>query len=258
MSERCVIAGRALEVARIGRSDAGPTLVFLHEGLGSVSAWRDFPAAVARATSCPALVYSRAGYGRSDPVALPRPLTYMHDEAREVLPELLDATGVDDAVLIGHSDGGSIALMYAASSHGRARVRGLVLEAPHVFCEDRSVEAIARARDEYLHGGLRERLARHHADVDVAFWGWNRAWLDPDFREWNIESFLPEVRAPALVIQSDDDPYGTLRQVDAIEARSGGPVERLVLDRCGHSPHRDRPDEVLAAVARFVRTLSAT
>jgi pimeloyl-ACP methyl ester carboxylesterase len=250
-----VVGGHRLEVAWHGPPPAAaPTLVFLHEGLGSVSAWRDFPARVASATGLGALVYSRLGYGASDPVTLPRPLTYMHDEALAVLPQVLDVAGIRDCVLFGHSDGGSIALVFAASGLPQSeRVLSLVLEAPHVFVEDISVKSIAAARVAYETGDLRSRLARHHgANVEGAFRGWNDAWLDPAFRRWNIEEYLSRVRVPSLVIQGEDDAYGTLAQVDAIARGSAGPVTRLVLPRCGHAPHRDRPEEVVAAVAGFV------
>lgn len=244
-----IARGHRLEAVWHGAApDAAPTLVFLHEGLGSVSTWRDVPAELAARSGCGALVYSRIGYGASEPVSVPRPLTYMHDEA-ELLPDVLDAAGVRDAILVGHSDGGSIAILHAGSS--RSRVRGLVLEAPHVFVEDLSVASIAAARDEYLHGDLRARLARHHRDVDGAFWGWNRAWLDPGFRSWNIEDALPGIDVPILCIQGADDPYGTLAQIDAIERRAGGPTERVILADCGHAPHRDQREATLEAIVRF-------
>jgi pimeloyl-ACP methyl ester carboxylesterase len=251
-------AGHRLEWAWHGPPpDEAPTLVFLHEGLGSVSAWRDFPALVARDTGIGALVYSRWGYGQSDPVTLPRPMTYMNDEALVALPEILEATGIRSCVLVGHSDGGSIALVFAGSGLPQASlVRGLVLEAPHVFVEDVSVESIARADVAYRTGDLRARLERHHGtNVDGAFRGWNDAWLDPRFRAWNIEGYLPGIRVPSLVVQGQDDPYGTLAQVDAIERGSGAPVSRLVLPKCGHAPHRDRPDEVRAAIVSFVQSV---
>lgn len=229
-----------------------PTLVFLHEGLGSVSTWRDFPQTLADATGLGALVYSRRGYGDSESVRLPRPSTYMHDEAA-LLPAVLDAHGVRDTILFGHSDGASIALLHAATRD--PRVRALILEAPHVFVEPRAIEAITGAREAYLGGDLRERLARHHTEVEVAFWGWNGAWLSPGFRSWNIEGCLPRVRAPILVIQSVDDPYGTIVQVEAIERQSGGPVQRCLLEDCGHSPHRDQPERTIAAVTTFLRAL---
>jgi pimeloyl-ACP methyl ester carboxylesterase len=243
---------RLVPAAAAGR----PTLVFLHEGLGSMSLWRDFPDAVAAATGCAALVYSRAGYGRSSPVPLPRPLTYMHDEGLEVLPRLLDAAGLDDVILVGHSDGASIALVHAGGADAGGRVRALVLEAPHVFCEELSVASIRQARDAFETGDLRARLARHHGEnVDVAFWGWNRAWLHPDFTRWNIEAFLPAIRAPALVVQGQDDEYGTAAQVRAVEAGSGGPVQVVMLDACGHAPHRDQKERTLAAVSAFLTPL---
>ena len=230
-----------------------PTLVFLHEGLGCVAAWRDFPALLAAETGCGAFVYSRAGYGGSDPVALPRPLDYMEREAA-LLPEILDVAGVRDAILVGHSDGASIAILHGASDTASPRVRRLILEAPHVFVEDIGVKSIEEARDAWKNTDLKIKLTKlHGANVDVAFQGWNRAWLDPAFRAWNIEAALPRLRAPVLVIQGAEDPYGTLRQVEAIEAGSAAPVTRCLLTPCGHSPHKDRPAETLAAMAAFVR-----
>lgn len=244
-------AGHRLEVDRI--DGAPPTLVFLHEGLGCVSRWRDFPRAVAAATGRAALVYSRRGYGLSEPVPQPRPLTFMHDEARRVLPDLLATAGVDDAVLVGHSDGASIALIYAGEN-GRG-VRGVVAMAPHVFVEEVCVRSIAAIRAEYAAEGsdVRGKLARHHADVDGAFYGWADAWLDPGFRGWDLTGFLPGVRAPVLVIEGADDEYGTVAQVDAVCRGVSGPAERRVLPGCGHVPQRDRPEETLAAVVGFVR-----
>ena len=253
-----ILAGdERLELRAFGPSPAqAPTLVFLHEGLGCVATWRDFPAQLAEATGCGALVYSRKGYGNSQPVSLPRPIDYMQDEGLISLPALLAATQVKDAILIGHSDGGSIALVYAGSHRETPRLRGLVLEAPHVFCEEISVRSIEKARQNYREGDLRERLRRHHRDnVDCAFWGWNDAWLDPRFRDWNIESFLPKIRAPILVLQGQDDPYGTSRQVEAIAQGSGGRVETRMLRDCGHTPHRERPQETLTAMTDFVRDL---
>lgn len=229
-------------------------LVFLHEGLGSVSQWRDFPRAVAAATGCPAFVYSRWGYGQSDRADLPRPLSFMHDEARGALPEILDIMGIGEAILIGHSDGASIALIYAGENG--ARLRGLVLEAPHVFVENECISSIAERRVEWGNTELREKLARHHADVDSAFYGWADAWLHPDFRKWDLTSFLPGVRVPVLVIQGEDDDYGTTAQVDAVCTRVSGPAERVLLSDCGHSPHRDKPEETLAAMAGFIRRIT--
>ncbi len=229
-----------------------PTIVFLHEGLGCVSMWRDFPLKVAEATRCGALVYSRAGYGNSDPVALPRPVSFMHTEALVTLPEVLKAAGVRDAILFGHSDGGSIALIYAGSERVDVRLRGLVLEAPHVFVEDIGIESIAKAAVNYEKGDLRTKLERHHgANVECAFWGWNKVWLDPSFRSWNIEEYLPQVRVPVLLIQGEQDEYGTLRQVEAIKGACAGPVHTLILPNCGHSPHRDQQERTLQAIVDF-------
>jgi pimeloyl-ACP methyl ester carboxylesterase len=229
-----------------------PTLVFLHEGLGSARQWRDFPRKLAAATGCGLLVYSRRGYGGSDPVPLPRPLTYMHEEGERELPALLGDTSITDAILFGHSDGASIALVAAGS--GRApSVRGLILEAPHVFCEELSVRSIAAARDAYERGDLRDKLRRWHGDnVDVAFWGWNRAWLDPGFAAWSIESYLPCVGVPVLQLQGRDDPYGTEAQLRSIERGASGPVTTLLLDHCGHAPHKDQPAAVLKAATDFI------
>jgi pimeloyl-ACP methyl ester carboxylesterase len=234
-----------------------PTIVFLHEGLGSVSTWRDFPDALAAAAGCGALVYSRASYGRSDPVPLPRPVRFMHDEA-EVLLEVLEAAEVREPILLGHSDGASIALIAAGS--GRVTgLRGLVLEAPHVFAEPCGLESIAKIADVYRATNLRERLARHHgANTDVAFWGWNRVWLDPDFRAWNIEDVLPGVTVPALVVQGEDDEYGSWAHVESIRRRSSGPVETLLVPRCGHAPHAEQRDRVLQATTAFIRSVLGT
>jgi pimeloyl-ACP methyl ester carboxylesterase len=251
------VEGQRLEVRFVPAAAPGrPTLVFLHEGLGCVALWRDFPDALAAATGSGALVYSRAGYGRSSPVPLPRPLTYMHDEALRVLPRLLDRAGLGEVVLVGHSDGASIALVHAGGAEGRERVRGLALEAPHVFCEDLSVRSIEEARRAYESGDLRARLARHHGEnVDVAFWGWNRAWLDPGFRRWNLEEYLPAIRVPVLVLQGREDPYGTAAQYKAIQAKCGAPTRVEVLDDCGHAPHKDRREATLAAMTGFVLSL---
>jgi pimeloyl-ACP methyl ester carboxylesterase len=246
--------GHRLEYQRIAGDADRPTLVLLHEGLGSVALWRDFPAALAKATSAPLVVYSRYGYGRSDALSAPRAPRYMHDEALVVLPELRQALGLEDVVLVGHSDGASIALIHAGS--GRWPVRALVLEAPHVFVEDVSVASIAAARDAYAATDLRQRLARYHADVDSAFRGWNDAWLDPAFRDWNIEEHLPGVRCPVLAIQGEGDEYGTLAQIAAIERGVTGRFEKTVLSGCKHSPHRDQEQAVLRAMAAFVAGVS--
>jgi pimeloyl-ACP methyl ester carboxylesterase len=248
------VAGGAIDYVILpgSRDDAGPPLVFLHEGLGSIELWRGFPRAVAEATGRRALVYSRHGHGRSATVAgRSRSPAYMHDEALTVLPELLDRLVIERPLLVGHSDGASIALIYTGA--GRGPVSGLVLLAPHVFVEDRSVEGIEAARVSYLTTDLPARMARYHDDADVTFWGWNDVWLSPEFRSWNIEAHLPGVRCPVLLVQGEDDEYGTLAQLDAIERQvARGRVERLVLPECRHAPHLDRPTETTAAVVAFV------
>jgi pimeloyl-ACP methyl ester carboxylesterase len=249
-----VVDGVRLEAAWWGPR-RGPTLVLLHEGLGSVSLWRDWPARLAAATGLGVFAYSRAGHGGSDPVVLPRPLDYMEVEARAV-PAVLDAAGIDDAILVGHSDGASIAIAYAGGA-GQGRVRGLVLLAPHVFVEASGVDAIADARVAYQQGDLRERLARHHGDnVDDVFRGWSDAWLAPGFRAFNLERYLSAIGVPTVVVQGDADPYGTLAQVDAI-ARAVPGARRVVLTGGGHAPHRDHADETTAAVVALVDEVGA-
>jgi pimeloyl-ACP methyl ester carboxylesterase len=245
-----------IEYAWIDRERRGaPLIVFLHEGLGSVSAWRDFPAQLCSAGGFRGLVYSRRGYGRSTPrLAHERwSPSYMHEEARELLPALLEALAIDGEAeppwLLGHSDGGSIALIHAATFPDR--VRGLVVLAPHIFVEDLSIASIEAARGAYRTTNLRERLARHHADPDSAFWGWNDVWLDPEFRAWNIESFLPGIRCPLLAVQGRDDEYGTLAQLEGI-GRAVPEATILTLDGCGHAVHRDQPERLTSAVVGFV------
>lgn len=247
------IDGTRLECRRAGSApDEAPTIVFLHEGLGSVSTWRDFPDALAAATGCGAFVYSRAGYGGSDSVALPRPMRFMHDEAA-VLAKVVETAGLRDVILLGHSDGASIALI-AAGRRSVPGLRALVLEAPHVFAEPRGLESIARIAETYRTTNLRARLERHHgANVDVAFWGWNGVWLDPDFRAWNIEEFLPGIQVPVLVVQGEDDEYGSWAHVEAIERQSGAPIQTLAVPDCGHAPHVEQRDVVLRTMADFVR-----
>lgn len=245
-----------LEYHRVGiAGPAAPLLVFLHEGLGSASMWKDFPARLCDAGGWRGLVYSRTGYGRSTP----RPHgerwrpDYMHEQAREVLPQLLAAAGIDAAAdppwLFGHSDGASIALIYAAE-YPQA-LAGLVVLAPHIFVEDLSVHSITQAKYAYRDTDLRSRLARHHADVDSAFWGWNDIWLDPAFRHWNIEGLLASIRVPVLAIQGHNDEYGTMAQVDGLAA-AVAQAEVLRLDDCAHSPHRDRPEAVIQATIDFI------
>jgi pimeloyl-ACP methyl ester carboxylesterase len=249
----CNVQGHSLEVLRISAQVANaPELVFLHEGLGSVSHWKDFPARVAAATECGVTVYSRYGSGNSDLLREARAVSYMHDEALVALPELLSQLGIDNPILVGHSDGASIALIYAGS---HVRVRGLVVLAPHVFVEDLSVASIAEAKLKFETTSLRDKLGRHHRDAGRTFWGWNDIWLDPQFRRWNIEEYLPPITCPILAVQGLDDEYGTMAQVEAIRRQSGGPVEVLALAECRHSPQRFQPEATLAAIAKFVRDL---
>jgi pimeloyl-ACP methyl ester carboxylesterase len=244
------IHGHRLEYEVIAASDPqAPSLVFLHEGLGSLALWKDFPAKVAAATGGRTLVYSRYGYGWSDPLAQPRRVDYMHDEAL-VLPELLNALDIVDPVLIGHSDGASIALLHAGGT--RRPVRGLVLMAPHVFVEAMTIRSIAEAKQVFATSDLAARMARYHRDPENVFRGWNDIWLLPAFRDWNIEATLAAVRCPVLLIQGADDEYGSLAQLDAIARGIAGPVERLVLDACRHSPQRDQEAATLQAIVRFV------
>ncbi|HKV80498.1 MAG TPA: alpha/beta hydrolase [Candidatus Sulfotelmatobacter sp.] len=247
------VCGHRLEVVRIrgGRDDA-PELVFLHEGLGSVSHWKEFPVRVAEATGCPVTAYSRYGSGNSDLLIEPRGVRYMHEEALQSLPDLLSQLEIENPILVGHSDGGSIAIIHAGAHD---RVRGLVLLAPHVFVEDVSVASIAEAKVAFETTNLAEKLGRHHRDAARTFWGWNDIWLHPDFRSWNIEEYLPRVACPVLVIQGLEDQYGTMAQVEAIRRQSGGPVEVLALEDCQHSAHRDQGEKVLEAIAVFVRRI---
>jgi len=238
------------------REPDAPILMFLHEGLGCVALWRDFPDRVALATGCGAFIYSRAGYGQSTPVPLPRPVRYMHDEGLDVLPRLLAKLNFHKVILIGHSDGGSIAIIHAGSGHAD-RVAGVATLAAHVFNEEVCVASIRQAKVNYETTDLRAKLARLHGDnVDCAFWGWNGAWLHPEFWHWNLEEYLPGIKVPMLVIQGRDDEYGTHRQYDAIMAQVGGPAELVVLDKCGHSPHRDQGEATLQAISDFVRRVA--
>jgi pimeloyl-ACP methyl ester carboxylesterase len=234
-------------------ADSAPTLVYLHEGLGSASMWRGFPRRLSDATGYGALVYSRRGYGSSPPAELPRPIGYMHDEA-DVLAEVMREHNVCEAVVVGHSDGASIALIYAGRN-ASGPLRALILEAPHVFVETLSVESIAAMKRAWETTDLRGRLGRYHRDVDNAFRGWNDVWLDPGFRDWNIEHLLGEIEVPMLLIQGSDDEYGTWKQVEAIERQVRGPVETLLVPGARHAPHRDQPEVVLRKMATFVKTL---
>jgi pimeloyl-ACP methyl ester carboxylesterase len=242
------IAGCELDVLLLPQTrSGGPTLVLLHEGLGSVGLWRDVPRRLHEQTGCAVMTYSRRGNGFSSALDRPRQPRYMHDEALDVLPALLERMHVERPLLVGHSDGGSIALIYAGAFPDR--VAGLVLLAPHVFVEEISVRSIAAIGISYREdAGLRERLARHHRDVDRTFYGWHDVWLSSEFRDWNIEEYLPRIGAPVIMIQGRHDEYGTMVQLDAIERGVRGVCDRIELDRCGHSPQRDRPDAVESAI----------
>jgi pimeloyl-ACP methyl ester carboxylesterase len=245
-----------LEYRMIGpRPDQAPAIVMLHEGLGSVGLWNDFPDKLQQATGLGVFVYSRTGYGQSSPFALPRPLTYMHDEARDVLPALLDAIGFTRGLLLGHSDGASIAAIYA-STHQDHRLGGLILIAPHFFTEDMGISAIAEARKAYETGDLRARLSRWHANVDSAFLGWNGAWLDPQFRKWDITEQLAYIRVPMLIVQGEGDQYGTVKQIEAAQQDCYCPVEVALLRGAKHNPQREAPETTLAVISEFVTRVS--
>jgi pimeloyl-ACP methyl ester carboxylesterase len=226
------------------------TIVMLHEGLGSIAMWKDFPQRIAEATGCGVLVYSRYGHGKSAGLAEKRPVDFMHQEAKVVLPDLLRQLEIERPILLGHSDGASIALIYAGT--WPEHVRGLVLEAPHVFVEEFGLRSTRAIREIYESTELREKLARYHDHVDEMFRGWNDIWLDPQFRSWNIEEYLSSITCPTLVIQGENDEYGTLAHVEAIQRRVPG-AQALILPRCGHSPHRDQPEITLDAICRFFR-----
>jgi pimeloyl-ACP methyl ester carboxylesterase len=234
-----------------GTPSERPAIVLLHEGLGSVGLWRSFPERLAAQTGHCVFAYSRAGYGGSDPVELPRPLDYMQREAIDVLPGVLDAIGFKSGILLGHSDGASIAAIHAGGVRD-PRVRGIGLIAPHFFTEPEGLAAIAEAREQYEKGDLRGRLARRHADVDNAFRGWSDAWLDPGFKSWNIEEFIGAIRSPILAIQGRDDQYGTLRHMEALAKGAKVRFRIEILDNCRHSPHLEQPDLTLKIVTDFL------
>ncbi len=245
-----VVEGRRIETAELtGDRDRAP-LVLLHEGLGSVGLWRGFPAALAAATGRRVIAYSRHGHGRSQRPPRPRTPAFFHTEALDVLPALLTRLEIAAPILVGHSDGASIAVIHAAHHS----VAGIALLAPHVFVEPLTVTAIEQTREAFAGGDLRGRMARHHDDPDAAFWGWCDVWLDPAFRAWSLDAEAAALTAPVLLIQGADDPYGTIEQIDRIEAVARGPVTRLVLPG-GHSPHLEHPDAVVAAITAFTRAL---
>jgi pimeloyl-ACP methyl ester carboxylesterase len=248
------IGNATLEYRVAGNPAAPPAIVMLHEGLGSAALWGDFPDKLAAVTGATVFAYSRAGYGASSTVALPRPLTYMHDEAKNALPPLLDAIGFRRGLLLGHSDGASIAAIYAGSVQDH-RVRGLVLIAPHFVVEDVSIAAIGAAKTAYEQGDLKIRLARWHKHVDAAFYGWNGAWLDPGFRTWDITDALAYIRVPVQIVQGENDQYGTVRQVEIAREECYCPVEVAMIAGAGHTPQREQPQATLAAIAGFANRI---
>ena len=244
-----------LEYRMIGPSpESAPTIVMLHEGLGSAGLWGDFPEKLQAATGVGVFVYSRAGYGNSTPVKLPRPLDYMHVEALEVLPKVLDAIGFRRGLLVGHSDGASIAAIYTGGVQDH-RIRALSLIAPHFIVEDISVSSIAQIKTSYEEGELRAKLARWHGDVDNAFYGWNGAWLDPKFRAWDISEYLTYIRVPVQIVQGAGDQYGTLRQIEVAQEECYCPVDVAMIAEAAHSPHRETADATLEAVASFANRM---
>ena len=247
-----IVDGKRLETLFFPAAADAPVIVMLHEGLGSIAMWKDFPERVAQATGCGVLVYSRYGHGKSQPLTGKREIDFMHHEATVVLPELLAQLGIQRPILFGHSDGGSIALIYAGT--WPAHVRGLILEAPHVFVQDFGLRSTIAIRMLYQSSDLPQKLSRYHDHADEMFYGWNDIWLDPQFREWNIEEYLVAICCPTLVIQGEDDEYGTLAHVEAIK-RSVRETQTLILPRCGHSPHRDQPEITLGAISKFVAAL---
>jgi pimeloyl-ACP methyl ester carboxylesterase len=245
-------AGRSLSYEWIeGDARARPTLIFLHEGLGSIRQWRDFPVKVVAATGCRALVYDRYGYGQSEVLEEPRrSVRFMHDEALVFLPELRKNLGIDDAILVGHSDGASIALIHAGAGHP---ARGVALMAPHVFIEPICVSSIKKVTAEFESSDLPARLGKYHRDARKTFYGWADVWTEESFKSWDIrDEYLPGIRAPVLALQGYGDEYGTIAQLDEIARRVAGPCELLKLEDCGHTPFRDQPEKTLAAVTRFI------
>ena len=249
------IGASRLEYRMVGpHPDEAASFVLLHEGLGSVGLWGDFPNRLAAATGLGVFAYSRAGYGRSSASVMPRRISFMHEEARDVLPLVLDAIGLRRGVLLGHSDGASIATIYAGSVADH-RIGGLVLLAPHFFTEAFGVAEIARMRALYATGDLRAKLARWHQDPDNAFYSWSGPWLDPEFRKWDITEELSHIGVPMLVIQGEDDQYGTLDQVETAKQACQCPLETVILPGVRHIPHREAAEETLRAIVDFTARL---
>jgi pimeloyl-ACP methyl ester carboxylesterase len=252
---RIAVGASELEYRSIGPApDAAPTIVMLHEGLGSVGLWGDFPDRLQAATGAGVFVYSRVGYGASSPATLPRRPDYMHVEALDVLPKVLEGIGFRRGLLLGHSDGASIATIYAGGVQDH-RIRGLSLIAPHFVVEDISVRSIAEIKTAYEHGDLRAKLSRWHRDVDNAFYGWNGAWLDPAFRDWDISEALGYIRVPVQIVQGAGDQYGTHRQIEIAEEECYCPVDVTMIETAAHAPHREAADVTLQAVADFANRI---
>jgi pimeloyl-ACP methyl ester carboxylesterase len=249
------IGAHDLEYRMIGPAPQdAPTIVMLHEGLGSAALWGDFPDRLQAATGMGVLIYSRAGYGGSTPVRLPRPLDYMSSEALDVLPALLETIGFQRGLLLGHSDGASIAAIHAGGSSDH-RVRGVVLIAPHFVVEEISVASIAEIRKTYETTDLRAKLARWHRNVDNAFYGWNDAWLDPGFRRWDISEYLAYIRVPVAILQGAEDQYGTIRQIEIAKEECYCPVDVTLIAGAGHSPHREVPELTLETISEFAKNI---
>lgn len=259
MSQFLTVKGALLEVETFpaeAQSNQNTAIVLLHEGLGCIALWKDFPQRLADRTGLDVVAYSRIGYGGSSPVETPRPLNYMQIEGEEWVPEVLDLLPYQKFILVGHSDGGSIALVHAGSNPG-ARLLGAVTLAAHVHNEPLCVASIEKAKEAYEAGGLRDGLQRYHGDnVDCAFWGWNQAWLHPDFLDFNIEAYLPCIQVPVLAIQGEQDEYGSPKQVDTILALAGGPTDGLMIPNCRHSIHRDAPEALLSAINDFINSIT--
>jgi pimeloyl-ACP methyl ester carboxylesterase len=255
MELKIELDGRAVEAYWHGPTpDAAPTIVMLHEGLGCAALWRDLPQKITAATGCGVLVYSRFGYGQSAPEPLPFPLSYMHDHAFNVLPRILDEAGIQRAILLGHSDGGSIATLYAGGTQD-FRLRGIALIAPHFFVEDITITSIEAAKTAYETTDLRARLAKYHRDPDNAFWGWNGAWLNPAFRAWRIDDHLPTIRVPILILQGEADEYGTAAQLSLAESEVYCPIETRLIAGAKHSPQNSHQAETLGALTAFVERI---
>lgn len=253
MTHFLTINSKKIEIQWFNKASSDrPCLIFLHEGLGCASMWKDFPALVSQKTNCPAFVFSRFGYGKSDPAPLPWKLNYMHTEALTILPEVITAACIKEYILIGHSDGGSIGIIFAGSPYATG-LKGLITEAAHICCEPISVDSIFQAKISYERRNLKHALEKYHGkNTENAFRGWNDVWLNPRFMHWNIEKYLKHIKVPMLALQGTDDQYGTIKQLESINARVSGVHTRL-LKNCKHTPHLEKPDIVLGLVTQFIR-----